>query len=188
MKAQPSLGCLTEGGRDTPQIRDSLENADRCARRKAGTATNSRLWNWLAVPGLPPGFASHVSGLIHFNPGNRRKSVSAVCSVALASIANAARCASVVRFPPLPSARRKPNANSAWRGPGFTGRTIGRWNHDSTCVAAWSTVIGLRKTRGLVHKRMNPNATTQGMPTDWVPERLAIHQRFAPACHGEDES
>jgi hypothetical protein len=22
--------------------------------RKAGTATNSRLWNWLAVPGLPP--------------------------------------------------------------------------------------------------------------------------------------
>ena len=22
-------------------------------RRKAGTATNSRLWNWLAVPGLP---------------------------------------------------------------------------------------------------------------------------------------
>jgi hypothetical protein len=33
--------------------KDSLENADRCARRKAGTATNSRLWNWLAVPGLP---------------------------------------------------------------------------------------------------------------------------------------
>jgi hypothetical protein len=22
-------------------------------RRKTGTATNSRLWNWLAVPGLP---------------------------------------------------------------------------------------------------------------------------------------
>jgi hypothetical protein len=32
-----------------------FENADRCARRKAGTATNSRLWNWLAVPGLPHG-------------------------------------------------------------------------------------------------------------------------------------
>jgi adenosylhomocysteine nucleosidase len=26
---------------------------DSCARRKTGTATNSRLWNWLAVPGLP---------------------------------------------------------------------------------------------------------------------------------------
>src|ERR1035438_44349 len=38
-----------------PQTRDSLENAGRCARRKAGTATNSRLWNWLAVPGLPTG-------------------------------------------------------------------------------------------------------------------------------------
>src|ERR1035438_7865882 len=38
-----------------PDHRDSLENADRCARRKAGTATNSRLWNWLAVPGLPHG-------------------------------------------------------------------------------------------------------------------------------------
>src|ERR1035438_9780761 len=24
-------------------------------RRKTGTATNSRLWNWLAVPGLPHG-------------------------------------------------------------------------------------------------------------------------------------
>src|SRR5664279_5714629 len=33
--------------------RDSPENADRCARRKTGTATNSRFWNWLAVPGLP---------------------------------------------------------------------------------------------------------------------------------------
>src|ERR1035441_10888451 len=29
---------------------------DSCVRRKTGTATNSRLWNWLAVPGLPPGF------------------------------------------------------------------------------------------------------------------------------------
>jgi hypothetical protein len=26
---------------------------DSCVRRKTGTATNSRLWNWLAVPGLP---------------------------------------------------------------------------------------------------------------------------------------
>src|ERR1035438_2958054 len=26
-----------------------------CARRKTGTATNSRLWNWMAVPGLPHG-------------------------------------------------------------------------------------------------------------------------------------
>src|ERR1017187_8312436 len=39
---------------DSSARRDSLENADRCARRKAGTATNSRFWNWLAVPGLPP--------------------------------------------------------------------------------------------------------------------------------------
>ena len=34
------------------RIRDSFL-AKRCAHRKAGTATNSRLWNWLAVPGLP---------------------------------------------------------------------------------------------------------------------------------------
>jgi hypothetical protein len=27
--------------------------AGRTIRRKTGTATNSRLWNWLAVPGLP---------------------------------------------------------------------------------------------------------------------------------------
>src|ERR1039457_6331866 len=26
---------------------------DSCVCRKTGTATNSRLWNWLAVPGLP---------------------------------------------------------------------------------------------------------------------------------------
>src|ERR1035438_8969343 len=26
---------------------------DSCVRRKTGTATNSCLWNWLAVPGLP---------------------------------------------------------------------------------------------------------------------------------------
>src|ERR1035438_4398876 len=30
-------------------------HSSRCARRKTGTATNSRLWNWLAVPGLPHG-------------------------------------------------------------------------------------------------------------------------------------
>src|ERR1035441_9994456 len=63
-RARPPIGCLTvlgEAGRDTPQTRDSLENADRCARRKTGTATNSRLWNWMAVPGLPtPSYPRHT--------------------------------------------------------------------------------------------------------------------------------
>jgi hypothetical protein len=31
----------------------SLPPYSKEAHRKAGTATNSRLWNWLAVPGLP---------------------------------------------------------------------------------------------------------------------------------------
>src|ERR1035438_8025854 len=37
--------------------------ADRCVRRKAGTDTNSRFWNWLAVPGLPQGIRPRVCRL-----------------------------------------------------------------------------------------------------------------------------
>jgi hypothetical protein len=52
--AEKSINLLfNEVKWDTWDRPDSLENADQCARRKAGTATNSRLWNWLAVPGLP---------------------------------------------------------------------------------------------------------------------------------------
>src|ERR1019366_8196555 len=32
-----------------------FRKSTRRVRRKTGTATNSRLWNWLAVPGLPRG-------------------------------------------------------------------------------------------------------------------------------------
>src|ERR1039458_547860 len=31
-------------------------------RRETGTATNSRFWNWIAVPGLPPGGLSYAAG------------------------------------------------------------------------------------------------------------------------------
>jgi len=34
---------------------------DSCVRRKTGTATNSRLWNWMAVPGLPTADAPSVA-------------------------------------------------------------------------------------------------------------------------------
>ncbi len=41
-------------------------------------------------------------GLCHFNPGKREKSASVVCRINPRSIANAARCASVVRLPAVP--------------------------------------------------------------------------------------
>src|ERR1035441_716 len=41
---------------DAPPAGPLLSGFGGCARRKAGTATNSRLWNWLAVPALSQGF------------------------------------------------------------------------------------------------------------------------------------
>src|ERR1017187_5700777 len=37
-------------------------------RRKTGTATNSRLWNWLAVPGLPTADTPPVARPIFIPP------------------------------------------------------------------------------------------------------------------------
>src|ERR1039457_38924 len=41
---------------------------DSCVRRKTGTATNSRLWNWLAVPGLPTADTPPVAHPIFIPP------------------------------------------------------------------------------------------------------------------------
>jgi hypothetical protein len=110
----------------------------------------------------------HLSGFSHRTPENLTKSVSAVWTTARNSTASAARCASVVKFPPLPSARRKLKSNSGCRGPGLTTLTIRRSNQDSTCAVARATGIGLANTRELVHRRMKPSATTHGMPTGAV--------------------
>src|SRR5579863_3899635 len=104
------------------------------------------------------------------------------------STASAARCASVVRLPPLPRGRRKEKPNSACRGPGLTTRTIRRFSRDSTCAATASTGMGLAKTRGLVHRRTYPSATTHDIPTGVLPERLEAHHLLALSCQGEVES
>lgn len=51
----------------------------------------------------------YARGFFHFNPGNRAKSTSVVCRTRPRSIANAARCASVVRLPAVPICSNKPD-------------------------------------------------------------------------------
>ena len=59
-------------------------------------------------------------GLRHFSPWNLAKSVSVEQSSAPCSMARAARCASDVRFPPVPRGRSNSRRTRRWRGPGCT--------------------------------------------------------------------
>ena len=79
-------------------------------------------------------------------------------------------------------------ANSAWRGPGLTIVTIRRPSHDSTCEAASSIGMGLANTRGLVHRRTKPRATTHEIPTVVLPDKHEAHHFEALACEGDVES
>src|ERR1039457_1931877 len=45
------FGTSIAGGRNVQATKNGPGSA---LRRKTGTATNSRLWNWIAGPGLPP--------------------------------------------------------------------------------------------------------------------------------------
>ncbi len=50
---------------------------------------------------------AYFSGLWNFNPGNRAKSASEVWRIRPRSMASAAKCASVVRFPAVPNPFRR---------------------------------------------------------------------------------
>jgi len=67
-----------------------------------------------------PRSGAYARGLRHFKPLNLPKSVSVGHSSTPCSMARAARCASDVRLPPLPSGRSGLRRTVRWRGPGCT--------------------------------------------------------------------
>jgi len=126
----------------------------------------------------------YASGLRHFRPGNRWKSWSDEQSSARCSSANAAKCASEVRFPPLPMGDRSPRRMVRWRGPGSTMLTDGCSSQVSIRSNAASSGIGLRKRPGRVVRRRNASSTVHGRPMVSVPEIAASNQDFARECSG----
>ncbi len=77
-----------------------------------------------------------VRGLRQRRPGKRSKSLSVVQISRSCSIASAARCASVVRLPPAPTARMKLKRIAGWRSPGWSTETCGLASQASTISQA----------------------------------------------------
>ncbi len=121
----------------------------------------------------------------HRSFGKRPKSASEEQSSASASIAIAARCASVVRLPAAPVSPSNALTRRQWSSPGAIVATESRASHPSTAVAmASSAVRGRVKTRALVAIRTKPSRTAHGSPTGSSAVRVRSSQAFASTCRG----
>ena len=100
---------------------DPIRGTRRLIRRKAHAATRSARGTRrgtrryaLGVRNTPGHTPVHQArGFTHCRPGNRAMSASVEWSSAWCSMAKAARCASVVKLPPPPTALRRSNRMSA---------------------------------------------------------------------------
>ena len=69
LKLEQSLREYVKAAMLVEILKESLPKMpDSCVRRKTGTATNSRLWNWMAVPGLPTADTPPVARPIFIRP------------------------------------------------------------------------------------------------------------------------
>jgi putative selenate reductase len=69
LKLEQSLREYVKAAMLVEILKESLPKMpDSCVRRKTGTATNSRLWNWLAVPGLPTADTPPIARPIFISP------------------------------------------------------------------------------------------------------------------------
>jgi hypothetical protein len=116
--------------------------------------------------------ADYASGLRHFKPGNRWKSRSEEQSSARCSNANAARCASDVRLPPVPRGSKSSRRIAPCLGPGWTMLTQVS-SQKSIRSKAVPMRSGSRKRPGRVVRRRNASKTVHGIPIVAVPERLS---------------
>ena len=120
-------------------------------------------------------FHSSERGLLHCKLGKRAKSLSHEQSVAPWEIASAARCASVVRLPPVPVAMSSRRICVQCSSVSRTRRTVGWASQRSIRPQACSTLRGLGKTETRVLKRRNPPITIHARPTGSTPPSADSH-------------
>src|SRR6516225_1952584 len=120
-----------------------------------------------------------LNGFRQRSLGKRAKSLSEEHSSAPCAIASAARCASDVRFPPVPRGNRRSLMTLKCCAAGSMVTTDGCDSHAATISKAVSTDNGLSKIPDRVVTRRKARRTAQDKPTVSEPESVDSSHPFA---------